>query len=211
MSYAQSRQIEKNVTASQIDPDRLLTSHEVGSLLQVNPSSVNKWVQKGHLRAYRTPGGHRRIKLADLLHFLDSHAYPMPRSLAAAARRRLLVVDDDHEQLRAIQRALRSQPRVDLATCDNGIDALVRVGTWRPHVVMLDIFMPDLDGIEVCRRLTANSELAGTSIIVFSGQLTPDLERTALDAGARRVLSKPLDLNAVLAELALETAAAAAI
>ena len=53
-----------------IHPDTLLTSHEVGVLLQLNASTVVKWVNDGILPAYRTAGGHRRIRSADLLTFL---------------------------------------------------------------------------------------------------------------------------------------------
>lgn len=193
------------MTPQQIDPDRLLTSSEVGNLLQVNPSSINKWVEKGHLRAYRTPGGHRRIRISDLMSFLEEHAYPVPRSLSAAARRRVLVVDDDRDLLRSLTRSARSHSHIDLETCDNGIDALVRVGAWRPHLVVLDIFMPELDGIEVCRRLSASTHLpVRPLIVVTSGQLTPELERSALEAGARRALAKPIALTALLADLALD-------
>ena len=55
------------MTEQKIDADRLLTSHEVGALLQVNPSSINKWVNEGRLAAFRTPGGHRRIRAGDLV------------------------------------------------------------------------------------------------------------------------------------------------
>jgi excisionase family DNA binding protein len=65
-----------------IHADRLLTSHEVGDLLQVNPSSVKKWVNEGRIAAFRTPGGHRRIRVADLVEFLNRHAMPIPRPLA---------------------------------------------------------------------------------------------------------------------------------
>ena len=53
------------MTEQKLHADRLLTSHEVGDLLQVNPSSVKKWVNEGRIAAFRTPGGHRRIRVSD--------------------------------------------------------------------------------------------------------------------------------------------------
>ena len=64
------------------DNDKLLTSHQVGELLQVNPSSINKWVNDGRIQAFRTPGGHRRIRVADLVAFLEKHKMPVPRTLS---------------------------------------------------------------------------------------------------------------------------------
>jgi len=185
-----------------IDADQLLTSTEVGNLLQVNPSSVKKWVNAGHIVAFRTPGGHRRIRAADLVLFLDQHRIPVPRALQEAGRRRLLVVDDDSTQLKALGRALkRHADRVDLTLVDNGIDALVHIGATRPHLVVLDVSLPGLDGIEACRRLKANADTAEVGIILAAARVTPDLEESAAKAGARRVVRKPVDAAALLADL----------
>jgi excisionase family DNA binding protein len=53
------------------DADKLLSSHIVAYLLQSNPSSVNKWAADGMLPVYRTPGGHRRFKVGDVLAFAE--------------------------------------------------------------------------------------------------------------------------------------------
>jgi excisionase family DNA binding protein len=187
-----------------IDADSLLTSHEVGELLQVNPSSINKWVNEGRITAFRTPGGHRRIKASDLVRFLDSHKMPIPRMLAGASKRRILLVDDDHEHLKALQRVLKPYlNQVEVASSNNGIDALVLVGSFKPHMIVLDVYMPELDGLEVCRRLKSNSDTKNIAVIVTSGQMTAEVEENALAAGAARCLSKPMDLRAVLEDLGI--------
>jgi excisionase family DNA binding protein len=186
----------------EILPDSLLTSYQVGALLQVNPSSINKWVKDGRIPAFRTPGGHRRIRAGDLVAFLSHHQMPVPRPLASASRRRLLVVDDDARQLEALGRLLRGySDRLDVALVDNGVDALVKIGAFKPHVVVLDVVMPGTDGLEVCRRLKANQETRQIRIVVASGQMSPDLEKKAKDAGADLSLNKPLDIAVLLGEL----------
>jgi excisionase family DNA binding protein len=189
----------ENVINMEIDRDRLLTSHEVGELLQVNPSSIKKWVNEGLLPAFRTPGGHRRIRAGDLVAFLGGHKMPIPQCLARASKRRLLVVDDDDPYLKAIERLLKPHAAsVQVALTSNGIDALVLVGSFRPHVMLLDVFMPELDGLEVCRRLKANPQTRDVAVFVSSGHLTADVEKGALAAGARRCLTKPVDMHIVL-------------
>jgi excisionase family DNA binding protein len=185
-----------------IDPDQLLTSTEVGNLLQVNPSSVKKWVNEGHIVAFRTPGGHRRIRAADLVLFLDEHKIPVPRALQEAGRRRVIIVDDDATQLKAFGRAFkRHADRVDIALVDNGIDALIRIGATRPHLVVMDASLPGIDGIEVCRRLKANPDTSDVAVVLATAHVTPQFEESARKAGARQVLRKPLDAAALLAEM----------
>jgi excisionase family DNA binding protein len=195
----------KIVTEQNIDADRLLTSHEVGDLLQVNPSSVKKWVNEGRIAAFRTPGGHRRIRVADLLDFLNRHRMPIPRRLAGATRQRILVVDDDTIHLRALERRLKPyRARLDLELTENGIDALVLVGSFKPDLIVLDVYMPELDGIEVCRRLKTRADTRHIKVIVTSAHLTKAVEENALAAGALTCLPKPIDLKVLLEHLGLQ-------
>jgi excisionase family DNA binding protein len=193
------------VNLSKIDPDRLLTSTEVGELLQVNSSSVKNWVNEGRLTAFRTPGGHRRIRASDLVEFLAKHKMPIPTSLESAGRKRLLIVDDDMMHLRTMGRLVnqRYQDRVHVALTENGIDALVMVGSFKPHLIVLDVFMPELDGLEVCRRLKANPGTRDIQVIVASGHLTAEVEDNAMRAGARRCLTKPIDIDLIIEELGI--------
>lgn len=192
------------MTQETIGPEHLLTSTQVGVLLQVNPSSVKKWVNEGHIIAFRTPGGHRRIRASDLVSFLDQHKIPIPRSLTGAAKRRVVVVDDDPAQLKGMGRAFRRwSDKIEVSLVDNGVDALVEVGAVRPHALVIDVYMPGLDGIEVCRRLRTNPTTRDLILIVTSGRMTAELEQVARSTGARRVLRKPVDVTAIVEELGL--------
>ena len=185
--------------------ERLLTSHEVGDLLQVNPSSVKKWVNDGRIAAFRTPGGHRRIRVADLVDFLNRHAMPIPRLLAGASKQRLLIVDDDLMHLRALARRLRPYgARVDVEVTENGIDALVMVGSFKPDLIVIDVYMPELDGIEVCRRLKMRADTRNIGVIIASGHLTKAVEDSAINAGALLCVSKPIDLRVLLEHLGVQ-------
>ena len=189
-------------TTRDLGLDRLLTSHEVGVLLQVNPSSINKWVNEGRIPAFRTPGGHRRIKLADLLVFLQEHKMPVPAALEAVSKKRVLFVDDNAKHLDALKRVLKKHAnRIEASFETNGIEALLRMGSFKPHVVVLDVYMPGFDGIEVCRRIKQSPEFKHVDVIICSGQLGSDVEKKANAAGARGCLEKPIDVDALLAEI----------
>jgi acetolactate synthase-1/2/3 large subunit len=111
---------------------------------------------------------------------------------------RVLVVDDDRNLLRAIARTIRDDRKVALTVVDNAIDAMIAVGATKPDLVVMDIFMPGLDGLEACRRIKANSETRDTQIVLASASITPDLEAASCKAGAMRAIAKPVDLVELL-------------
>lgn len=188
----------------EISMDSLLTSYQVGALLQVNPSSVNKWVKDGRMPAFRTPGGHRRIRAADLVAFLTEHSMPVPQSLAAATRRRVLIVEHERRDVEAaLQKAQSQADRLEVVCVDNVMDAMLQVGVFKPHAIILDAHLPQTDSLEICRRLSSNSQTKGAQIFVSSNDLQPNFEQLAKNAGAKGFLNKPLDWNAVLNALHL--------
>jgi excisionase family DNA binding protein len=63
---------------------RYYSSRDVAFLIKSDPSSVNRWIDSGKLKAHRTPGGHRRVNPADLLEFLEQHGMPIPAELRAS-------------------------------------------------------------------------------------------------------------------------------
>jgi acetolactate synthase I/II/III large subunit len=107
-------------------------------------------------------------------------------------------VDDDRMQLRAIERVLRDQHTVELTVADNAIDAMLAVGGLTPDLVIMDILMPGLDGIEACRRIKSNPATRDVQVVLASAMMTPELERAARLAGAKRAVSKPVDLVELL-------------
>jgi acetolactate synthase-1/2/3 large subunit len=109
--------------------------------------------------------------------------------------RRVLVVDDDELQLRALQRSIRDDRTIELMVATNAADALLLVGTAQPDLVVMDVFMPGVDGVEACRRIKANPVTRDTQVILASVAMTPDLEALALAAGAERALCKPIELT----------------
>ena len=80
----------------------IYTTHDVSRILQVNPRSVINWIDQDLLPAYRTPGGHRRIRREDLLSFLRKHQIPIPPILLDG-KFKILIVDDDENIVELIR------------------------------------------------------------------------------------------------------------
>src|SRR5712692_11066391 len=110
---------------------------------------------------------------------------------------RILIVDDEIEILRALQRSLTAHG-YEVFTASSGEDALEEVAHHRPDLVLLDLGLPGMSGLEVCKQVRAQSSLP---IIVLS---VKDAERDkvlALDLGADDYVSKPFGMGEVLARI----------
>lgn len=172
--------------------DKLYTSTEIGELLQVTASSVVKWVNAGLLVAYTTPGGHRRIRIPDLVVFLRKHGMYIPPELDVS-KRKVLFVDDHPALLRELKRAMKPyHEKVELLTAESAVEALVMIGLDRPDVLFLDYSMPDLDGMAVLAQLKSRPETRSIEVVLVTGALTPQLEKKAHALGAKAVVRKPI-------------------
>lgn len=163
-------------------------------MMGVAVSSVANWVDRGQLKAGRTPGGHRRVTEGDLLEFLQRQQLPIPSELRSHGVK-VLVVDDEEAVARWIATEIRDEhPDYEVREAADGFAAGEVVGSWAPDVVVLDLRMPGLDGYEVCRRIKANPKTKDIAVIAITARFARKTEQEIIDCGALACLSKPLDL-----------------
>jgi len=110
---------------------------------------------------------------------------------------RILVVDDEIEIVRALQRSLAAHG-FDVFTANSGEEALEAIVHYRPDLMVLDLGLPGISGLEVARRVRAESNLP---IIVLSVKDTERDKVLALDLGADDYVSKPFGMDEVLARI----------
>ncbi len=184
-------------------PTSLLTSYQVGALLQVNPSSVNKWIKDGRIPAYRTPGGHRRIRATDLMAFLVAHNMPIPGGLTLAAKgRAVLAISDDPHIFDAL-RQMTPQAGLRVTLAQDGLDGLMRVGAESPDVVVLGPTQAPLNSLDICRRLRAAEKTRTLKIAVLLKESSAQAEREAKLAGADWVMVAPVHQEALMALMSI--------
>jgi CheY-like chemotaxis protein len=121
----------------------------------------------------------------------------------------ILVVDDE-PTIRALLRAALEQVGYRILEAADGAGAL-RQARSHPDLVLLDIALPDINGLEVCRRLKADPSTAGTPVLLLTGLAQPSDRRAARDAGAVGCIEKPFrpaDLVSHIADVLRRQAAA---
>jgi adenylate cyclase len=112
----------------------------------------------------------------------------------------ILAVDDTPQNLDLLTRRLQSQG-YEVATAANGVEALARVADLVPDLILLDIMMPKLDGIETVRRLKADAAYRHIPVILVTAKSDPRDVVEGLDAGGDDYLTKPIDRAALLARV----------
>jgi two-component system KDP operon response regulator KdpE len=110
---------------------------------------------------------------------------------------RILLVEDDASIQRTVGVLLRTRG-YDVRVAAGGRDALAAASEWPPDLVVLDLGLPDLDGIEVCRRLRAGSK---APILVLSARVAESDKVRALDLGADDYVTKPFGPEELLARI----------
>lgn len=113
----------------------------------------------------------------------------------ATATGRILVVEDDEAIADVVRRALRQEGHEVRAAAD-GVEALAAAGELVPDLVILDLGLPRLDGVEVCRRLRAESDVP---ILILTARAETEDRVAGLDSGADDYLVKPFELSELLA------------
>ena len=123
----------------------------------------------------------------------------------------VLVVDDEYE-IRQLLSTMLSLMGYESFMAQDGLDALEKIPEYQPDILILDVMMPRMDGLTLCRKLREGSETAELPIIMLSGKAHQEAIQEGLNAGANRYLVKPTGLedlvrniDEVLGETAVST------
>lgn len=113
------------------------------------------------------------------------------------AEGRVLIVEDDEEIADVLRRCLRNEG-YEVRACADGLEALEAAAAFVPDMVVLDLGLPGMDGVEVCRRLRADSDVP---ILMLTARAEVEDRVGGLDAGADDYLAKPFERRELLARV----------
>jgi excisionase family DNA binding protein len=172
------------------------TTFEISQICGVNPTTVQNWVKGKRLKAFQTPGGHRRIQHEDLVEFMNKFEIPVPLELTQSVPM-IMLVDDEASILDVLENLMKtSEMEVNVVKVQSGVEALLMIGETKPDLLILDIMMPGMNGFEICKKLKLNPNTQNIKIAAISGDHNPMVRERILNSGADLFFTKPLDIVA---------------
>ena len=182
--------------------DDVFTVYTASQYCKVSPQTIINWIDSGYIKAYKTPGGHRRINVKDLESFMQKQGMPIPEAVEASSRKRILVVDDDPIIVESIVQSLEEDEHdYEVISASDGFEAGLQVNHFKPDLLILDIMMPDIKGYDVCKKIKSGKDTRHTKIIVLSAYLDEEKFNKMKEYGADACFSKPLPLSQLKTEV----------
>ncbi len=199
-SASDDHHVEKAGLPADLATKRIFTTGEAAAICKVSQQTIIRCFDSGRLGGFRVPGSKfRRIPRPELIKFMKANDIPV--EVLDGGQRRVLVVDDDENILDMMRDILQREGRYEVRTCATGYDAGLLTESFRPHVILLDYMLPDINGNVVCQRIRAREDLASTRIIFVSGVVDQSEIDTLKAAGADAFIRKPFDVDQLVRTL----------
>lgn len=115
-------------------------------------------------------------------------------------RQKILIVDDELDALTALKRALEAD-NYNVVEASDGLSAIEKVKTEKPDVVLLDLMMPEMDGIEACKHLKSDPKYKHIPIIMLTAKGEIDNKIEGIEMGADDYVTKPFNLHELKARI----------
>ena len=168
-------------------PEKLLSTGDIARYCQTGITQVNRWVKRGDLEAFRNPGGHYRVSIEKFKEFLEKHEMPIVEEFFQyPKKKKILIADDDATIVDIFSHFLKTlYEDAVIEVAYDGYEALLKTGNLLPDLLILDIRMPKIDGLEVCRRIRETNTIKPSPKILAMTAHSEAYDRdTVLASGA---------------------------
>ncbi len=168
---------------------KIFTTGEAAEVCKVSQQTIIRCFDSGRLSGFRVPGSKfRRIPRDELVRFMQQNGIPV--TTIEDGQKRILAVDDDPQILEMMVAILGRDPRLEIKTASSGYDAGLLTESFRPHLMLLDYLLPDINGTAVCTRIRSNPSYKDMKILIVSGVVAQNEIQPILAAGANDFLKK---------------------
>jgi excisionase family DNA binding protein len=174
----------------------ILTTFEAARYCHVHPGTIKNWIRKESLKAFKTPGGHRRIYKKDLDKFLQDKSIPA-RAAHSGLRQRVLIVEREYKNREEISKLLhRWQGLFEITAVSNGFEAGEMLIAFKPELVIIDPALSGLEPDELCDHI--RNVLYPDTVRIVALNVDQD-ENESMNADS--VLEQPLEIMKLKQEL----------
>lgn len=165
-----------DVTIPSVRMDReYCSTSDAAQMLGVSLGTVQQMVENGLLEAWKTAGGHRRIKVASVEDYLRRRT--SGSSTHSTGQLRVLVAEDDLIMQRLYSHTFTTwNLPIELRLVASGFDGLLEIGHQQPDLLISDLVMPGLDGFAMISKLRSVTRLAEMDIVVITGLSSEEID-----------------------------------
>jgi len=178
----------------------VFTTGEAAKICKVSQQTIIRCFDSGQLKGFRVPGSRfRRIPRDQLYSFMRDNN--IPTDALDSGKRKILIVDDDVDLVDLLVDHFSHDARFEVRSVNNGFGAGMMIKEFGPDLVVLDVMLPDINGMEVCQLVRSDKTMDEVRIICISGMVEQDKIQQLRDAGANDFMKKPFDIDALSARV----------
>ncbi len=183
------------VSTSTEEPLEVCGTLHAAKLLGLSVGTIQALVERGYLRAWKTKGGHRRIYMKSIKDFQLANGLKVTHT-ASPSSLRMLVVDDDPVFLTLVKRSSTNwNVSTDCITMSSAIEALMRISSLAPKLLLIDLDMPKVDGFEFTKQLRANTQFSHMHIIAVTAMKHAQVGQLGGLPHGVLLMEKPIDMR----------------
>ena len=177
--------------------DQSCSTREAAEALGICVRTAQLWVEQGRLRAWKTPGGHRRI----LRESVNAELRAREKECGGGSQNfDILIVEDERIQRQILQTKVAGvSADISVRTAYNGVEGLIKIGERQPQILITDLMMPGVDGFHLLSTLTSSPLIKPMQVIVVTGMSDEEIqEKGGLPEGVV-LFHKPVPIPDLLA------------
>ena len=135
-------------------------------------------------------------QLNQLIRFMKTHGMPLNNLLTGGTR--IMIVDDEQDIVEVLEKILEDEAKYEVEVAKGGFAAGVTAERFRPHVILLDVHLSDVDARDVVKQVKSSPDLQLTKVIAMSGKLTSEEAKGLMSHGFDSFLRKPFHVRQVI-------------
>lgn len=174
------------------------TTKDAANILGVTPRTIQLWSDAGVLDYWKTPGGHRRYDREVIEAFTVNKDLTKEFVNPQDENCRVLVIEDDGLLLNLYNININSWGLpIDLELSQDGYDGLLKIGLFKPDVLILDLSLPSVDGFQIIGTLLKNKLLLTMQLIVVTGLSKTEINHNLGQLQDIQIMKKPVDFTTI--------------